>query len=148
MNAILTHERYAELAEAWLAAWNQSDARAVASFYAEECDYRDPSVPNGIRTRAALERYLRLLFHRWPRQEWTLQQIMPHEERGQFSATYTFRFGNRKGTREVRGNGMDFIRFTGAEVAANWVFLNAEGWTDFTDARKSDRVLEQVESGE
>lgn len=128
---LLSTSEYIARSEAWLAAWNRSNAEAVSSFYAEKCDYRDPSVPDGITSRRDLFRYLRLLFRLWPEQNWSLKAIFPHEEPGSFSATYDFRFANARRQREVKGNGMDLIVFEGDLVRTNWVYLNGSGWADF-----------------
>ncbi|MEK7744821.1 MAG: nuclear transport factor 2 family protein [Elusimicrobiota bacterium] len=116
---------YTRLLEDCLGAWNRADAGEVASHYSERLDYRDPNVPEGIKTNADFQRYLRVLFRKWPSQEWSPDEVLSHERPGSFSVCYRFRFGN--GKREVRGLGMDRIEFEGDKIRLNWVYLNAEG---------------------
>lgn len=109
-----------------LKAWNKADAAQTAAFYAEELDYRDPNTPDGIRSRDGLRRYLRVLFRRWPEQNWTPRELLPHEAAGAYSATYDFRFANKRTA--VSGWGMDRFEFRDGLIALNWVFLNAGSW--------------------
>ncbi len=120
---------YVEILENCLKAWNRSDAETTASFYSENMDYRDPNVPQGIKTRADFARYLRILFKKWPRQEWTVDTVLPHEKPGAFSVCYRFRFANKK--REIGGFGMDRIEFEGNAIRLNWVYLNAKKWPEW-----------------
>jgi len=109
-----------------LDAWNTADAEKTASFYSDDLDYRDPNTPDGIHGKESFVRYLRVLFRRWPEQKWTPDLLMPHEQAGAFSASYTFSFGNKKMT--VHGRGIDRIEFTGGLISLNWVYLNADSW--------------------
>ena len=113
-----------KLLEECLAAWNTADAGKVASYYAESLDYRDPNVPQGIAKREDFVRYLRVLFRRWPSQEWKPVEVMPHENPGAFSVAYHYRYANK--TREIKGWGMDRIEFEGDKIRLNHVYLNAE----------------------
>lgn len=125
MSDILTTMGCTRLLESCLKAWNRADAEGVAAHYAERLDYRDPNVAEGIKTNAKLLRYLKVLFRKWPIQEWTPDEVLAHERPGAFSVCYRFRFGG--GKREVRGTGMDRIEFEGGRIRLNWVYLNPEG---------------------
>ena len=114
---------------ACLEAWNQSDAELTASFYAEHMDYRDPNTPDGIHSRADFVRYLKILFRKWPRQNWDNYHVMPHEMPACFSVSYRFEFGNDRTT--VRGYGIDRIEFVGDKIALNHVYLNADLWSQW-----------------
>lgn len=126
MPEILSAAEYTSLLEACLQAWNRADAEEVASFYAVQLDYRDPNVPEGLKTNAEFARYLRILFRKWPVQEWVPGEVFPHGRPWAFSVCYRFRFGD--GKREIKGLGMDRIEFEGSKIRLNWVYLNAEGW--------------------
>lgn len=107
-----------------LETWNRADAEAVAECYSEELDYRDPNVPQGIRTRREFVRYLKLLFRKYPRQEWEPTDVMAHEKPGAFSVCYRYRYANAR--EDVTGAGMDRIEFDGEKIRLNWVFLNPD----------------------
>jgi hypothetical protein len=138
----LNYSEYYAILEGCLAAWNRGDAKKTAAFYAEQMDYRDPNLPNGIKTRALFERYLRMLFKHWPIQEWNKTELIPHVEPGKFSACYSFRIANPKLNLEIKGTGMDRLEFKDQSIALNWVFLNAAAWP-----RWLSRDLEQLSEG-
>jgi len=120
----LTVADYTRLLEACLQAWSRADAKEVASYYCDRLDYRDPNGPEGIQTNAEFYRYLRVLFRKWPSQEWIPTEVLAHERPGAFSVCYRFRFGD--GKKEVRGVGMDRMEFEGDKIRLNWVYLNAD----------------------
>ena len=70
MNTVLTIETYTTILLNCIIAWNRADPEAVASYYTDVLDYRDPSVPAGITTKEDFIKYLKIMFHYWPRQEW------------------------------------------------------------------------------
>lgn len=99
---------------------------AVASFYTDDLDYRDPSVPRGITGKAEFINYLKLLFGIWPKQSWILDHIYPHKENGSFTVDYTLEFANDKIS--IQGRGTDLIIFQGDKICVNHVYLNAQKW--------------------
>lgn len=109
-----------------LSAWNRADPELVASFYADELDYRDPTVPAGISTRKEFIAYLKLVFSVWPRQNWAPTHVMSHGKEGAFSIEYEFSIANDAAT--IRGSGMDRMEFTGGKISLNHVYLNADRW--------------------
>jgi hypothetical protein len=125
----LTNAEYVKLMEQCLDAWNTSDPALVASFYADDLDYRDPTVPEGIFRKDAFIDYLKLIFKVWPEQQWTPLQVMPHAETGDFSIEYEFRIA-REG-KEIRGRGMDRMEFRDDKISLNHVYLNADKWKDW-----------------
>jgi len=125
----LKTEDYTKIMEDWVAAWNRSDAEATASYYADDLDYRDPNVPGGIANKEKFVTYLRILFRKWPEQEWIGKNIMPHAKTGAFSISYNFKFGNND--KIIKGFGMDRIEFKGDKIQLNHVYLNAEYWSDW-----------------
>jgi hypothetical protein len=122
----LTVEEYRAILDRWLEAWTRADAEAVASFYADTFDYRDPSAPGGIFNRADFIKYLHSMFRLWPSQKWTATGVMPHAHPGFFSAEYEFQIAG--GGKTIRGTGMDRVEFTGDRITLNHVYLNAEQW--------------------
>jgi len=122
-------QEYEQIMKDWLAAWNRSNPVDVSSFYHDELEYRDPTVPGGIFLKAKLIIYLKMLFRKWPEQEWKDSNIMPHKENGLFSATYSFRIGN--GKKSVQGVGMDLIEFNGEKIVRNYVYLNSDQWPEW-----------------
>jgi hypothetical protein len=122
----LTFDEYREIMDRWLEAWSRADAEAVASFYADIFEYRDPSVPKGIFNRTDFIKYLASMFRLWPSQKWAAKNIFPHARPGSFSADYEFQIAG--GGKAIRGTGMDRIEFTGGKISLNHVYLNAEQW--------------------
>ncbi len=131
MSGIVKTADFVKILEDCVAAWNRGDAEGVAGYYAEEMDYRDPNVPDGIRKNADFARYLRILFRRWPSQAWDEAEVLAHAEAGCFSACYHFSFGNPRTGIWIRGTGMDRLEFEGEKIKRNWVYLNADRWGDW-----------------
>jgi ketosteroid isomerase-like protein len=75
----LSTDDYIKILEKCVAAWNRGDAEAVASFYTDNLDYRDPTVPDGITRKEDFINYLKLIFKAWPEQEWIGKMVMPHD---------------------------------------------------------------------
>lgn len=120
---------YVALMKRWLDAWNRADAEAVASFYADHFDYRDPVMPQGISNKEDFIKYLQLMFQVWPEQQWTSKNIIPYAGEGSFSADYDFRFANSRTA--ISGHGIDRIEFRGDKISLNHVYLNADKWKDW-----------------
>jgi hypothetical protein len=128
-NKISNRERYITLIKDCLDAWNRADVEAVASFYSDDLDYRDPSVPLGIKNKTEFVKYLKLLFKIWPSQSWILDKVYSHTTEGSFNVDYTFRFANEKTS--IIGKGIDLIIFKDDKVCVNHVYLNAAKWNDW-----------------
>lgn len=67
----LTEAEAKEFASRWLPAWTGNDPEGLASFYADDCFYSDPAVPEGVEGREALTRYFTALLGGFPDWEWT-----------------------------------------------------------------------------
>lgn len=125
----LTHEDYVRILEGCLDAWNRADAELVASFYADDLEYRDPSVPEGITNKEDFIKYLNFIFKIWPQQSWAAKNVLPHRRDGAFTIDYRFRFANHE--KAIQGDGIDRIEFAGEKIRLNHVYLNADKWKDW-----------------
>ena len=125
----LSLDDYTTLMKNCLDAWNSADPEKVADYYTEDLDYRDPTVPDGIASRAEFIKYLKLIFKVWPIQEWVPRTVYPHAEDGSFSVDYEFKIANEKKT--IRGRGIDRIVFRDDKIKLNHVYLNAEKWKEW-----------------
>jgi hypothetical protein len=126
MNSKLELNDYAGILEKLVQAWNRADAEAVAAFYTDDLDYRDPSMPQGIHGKKDFIDYLNLMFSVWPRQEWIPGELYPHAKDGSFSGCYRFSIGNDRS--EIKGAGIDLIVFKGDKISQNHVYLNSDKW--------------------
>jgi hypothetical protein len=122
-------EHYVKIFNEFIQAWNRADVEAVASFYTDDLDYRDPSVPAGIRDKKAMIDYLRLMFGVWPRQEWVVGDLFQHKDDGSFTGQYRFTIANDKTS--ISGHGMDLVIFRGDKIRTNHVYLNADKWNSW-----------------
>lgn len=120
---------YSGIMRSCLEAWNKADAELVASYYSDNLEYRDPSVPQGIFNKSEFIKYLQLVFSVWPQQKWVPKDIFPHDKEGSFSVDYDFRIANN--TTSIQGCGIDRIEFTKDKVHLNHVYLNAEKWKEW-----------------
>lgn len=73
----LSEEEGREFTDRWLPAWSGNDPEGLASFYAEDCFYCDPAVPDGVEGREALTSYFRALLGRFPDWVWTNTKVVP-----------------------------------------------------------------------
>ena len=111
-------------------AWNRADAEAVASFYTDDLDYRDPSAAKGLTDKKAFIDYLSVsMFTVWPQQEWVIGELFQHKNDEAFTGTYRFTIANNKTT--ITGIGMDLIEFRGDKIRKNHVYLNADKWNSW-----------------
>ena len=75
----LSKDEAAAFAERWLPAWTGNDPERLASFYAEDCFYCDPAIPDGVNGREALTAYFTRLLARFPDWVWTNTEVVPME---------------------------------------------------------------------
>jgi hypothetical protein len=120
---------YSAIMKSCLEAWNKADAELVASYYCDNLEYRDPTVPQGIVNKNDFIKYLQQIFSVWPQQKWILKNVFPHNKKGSFSIDYDFRIANN--TTSIQGWGIDRIEFSGDKVRLNHVYLNADNWKDW-----------------
>ncbi|MCC6276130.1 MAG: nuclear transport factor 2 family protein [Leptospiraceae bacterium] len=129
-NTIKTDE-YIEILKEMLKGWTESDPEKTAEYYDQDLEYIDPNVRGGISGRNKFIAYLRVLFNRWPVQEWACKEVFPHSNPGQFSIRYDFRFANPALGKEIKGEGMDYIEFKNDKIIKNYVYLNADLWRNW-----------------
>jgi hypothetical protein len=122
-------EHYISIMRDCLQAWSDADVKRVASFYADDLDYRDPSIPNGIADKNEFIKYLKQIFSIWPSQSWVLDRVYSHENQGAFSVEYQFQIANDKAV--IRGCGIDLTIFKGEKIVTNHVYLNPVKWNDW-----------------
>lgn len=67
-------------AQKWLPAWSGNDPELLASFYAEDALYLDPTIPDGLRGRPALLEHFRALLAANPDAKWTQTEAIPVED--------------------------------------------------------------------
>jgi len=124
-----TQKHYIEMMTDYLEAWNRADAEAIAAFFPDNLDYRDPSTGTSIRDKKQMIDYLRLIFSVWPKQQWVPNNLYQHEKDGAFTCEYSFVFANDK--IEISGSGMDLIIFQEDKIQTNHVYLNADKWNSW-----------------
>ena len=73
----LSEAEATNFASRWLPAWTGNDPERLASFYADDCFYSDPAVPEGIEGKEALLRYFARLLETFPDWEWTHTAATP-----------------------------------------------------------------------
>ena len=76
---MMTKEQAREFASRWLPAWTGNDPEGLAAYYSDDVVYLDPVVPDGIRGKAALLAYFRVLLARNPDWIWTQLEAIPME---------------------------------------------------------------------
>jgi hypothetical protein len=67
-----------KFAEKWLASWSNTPEE-VASFYSEDCFYRDPHLTSGIQGKTKLLSYLKKLLAKNPNWVWKVDDVFPIE---------------------------------------------------------------------
>lgn len=125
----MSSKRVEAIKKSCIDAWNKGDAKAVASYYTDDLEYRDPNVQEGIFDKATFIKYLKTIFKIWPRQDWQVDVIMPHAEKDVFSVSYRFLFGNKEKT--IKGVGIDKVQLKDDKLHVNHVYLNADNWRDW-----------------
>lgn len=76
----LSEAEATEFAARWLPAWTGNDPERLASFYADDCFYSDPAVPEGLEGKEALLRYFSALLASFPDWKWTQTGATPIPE--------------------------------------------------------------------
>lgn len=122
----LSIEDYTKIIKNCMEAWSRADVVLVASYYADNLEYRDPMVSKGILNKEEFIKYLKAVFKMWPSQKWIPTKIMPHAVEGAFSVAYEFEFANDKTA--IKGWGIDRTEFKDDKIILNHVYLNAEIW--------------------
>lgn len=69
-----------KLNAAWLAAWTAQDAERLSAFYADDCRYLDPQLPEGLRGREALRERFSRLFRLAPSMHYEPDRVWPVDD--------------------------------------------------------------------
>jgi hypothetical protein len=103
---------------AWLQAWTDKDAAAVAAFYSEDCVYKDAQTAAGLIGRAALKGYLEALFAATPAMAYRADAVWAID--GGFCGRW---FCDIEGGARLRG--FDLVLLAGGEIAYNEVYTHS-----------------------
>jgi steroid delta-isomerase-like uncharacterized protein len=76
---LMSREEARGFASKWLPAWTGNDPDKLAAYYSEDAFYLDPTVPNGLKGKAALLKYFRKLLKANPDWVWTQIEPIPME---------------------------------------------------------------------
>ncbi len=106
---MMTREQAREFASRWLPAWTGNDPEGLAAFYSDDVLYLDPVVPDGLRGKAALLAYFRVLLARNP--DWIWTQLEPIPMEGGFLNKWKAEIP--VGDRVVTCVGVCFVQFDG-----------------------------------
>lgn len=117
----------ARFCDEWLAAWTGGDVEKLAAYYAEDCQYSDPSKPKGVRGRAELRRYLAKWLPQYAEMVWTRELLFPIE--GGFAVTWTARIPVRGEWLVERGMDLVLLDEQG-KIARNDVFFDMSAWRE------------------
>lgn len=74
---MMSQEAARAFAEKWLPAWTGNDPETLSRFYAEDCYYSDPAVPEGVEGRERLKGYFTKLLRKNPHWVWTQIEGIP-----------------------------------------------------------------------
>ena len=77
---MMSREQARHFASQWLPAWTGNDAERLAAFYSDDVIYLDPTVPGGLKGKAALLAYFRKLLRANPNWVWTQIEPIPLED--------------------------------------------------------------------
>ncbi len=119
--------REAGLLKLYQSAWNDfdpnenqsSNPKKIISYYADDFIYRDTCVPHGLTTPAKFDKYLKLLYTKYPRQVWgdgwSQIHLFKGSKPGEWAYYYNFYLYNSKDTEPaLSGTGMERVQFNEA----------------------------------
>lgn len=109
----------------WLAAWTGGDVARLASYYAPDCVYSDPTKPAGIRGRDELARYLGKWLPEYAQMVWARRALYPTE--GGFCVTWDARIPVAGSWIEERGMDVVLLDADG-KIARNEVYFDMTRW--------------------
>ena len=120
MNA-MTKEEAAEFAGRWLPAWTGNAPDKLAAYYADDCVYLDPAIPNGVHGKLELLEYFRKLLARNPQWVWSQIEAIPME--GGFLNKWLAKIPT--GTETLECVGVCFVQLDDeAKIARNEVYFD------------------------
>lgn len=101
----------------WLKAWSDKDLDGLCAFYAEDCVYKDPQVPQGLNGGQALRAYLTALFAAMPAATYTPDETWPIP--GGFCGRWYCEIAGG-----ARMRGFDLVILAGERIALNEVYVH------------------------
>lgn len=104
----------------WLQAWTNKDVDGLCGFYAEDCDYKDPQTPGGLKGQEALRAYLTGLFAATPAITYTPDETWPIP--GGFCGRWYAEFEHEGAKGRMRG--FDLVILAGDRIALNEVYVH------------------------
>jgi hypothetical protein len=107
----------------WLAAWSGKDVDRLCGFYAQDCVYRDPQNPGGLRGQVALRAYLTGLFAATPPMVYEPDEVWPIP--GGFCGRWYCKLGADGADGRMRG--FDLVLLDGERIALNEVYVHQLG---------------------
>jgi ketosteroid isomerase-like protein len=104
----------------WLKAWTDKDVPRLLTFYAADCDYKDPQTAAGIKGHEALRAYLTGLFAATPPMTYTPEEIWPTHNG--FCGRWYCTIGAKGEGGRMRG--FDLVVLNGDKIALNEVYVH------------------------
>jgi len=104
----------------WLKAWTEKDVDRLVGFYTDDCDYKDPQVPAGLKGGEALRAYLTGLFGSTPPIRYTPDETWATESG--FCGRWFAEIGEKGEMGRMRG--FDLVVLRGDKIALNEVFVH------------------------
>lgn len=119
----MNKERFAQLAEEFLAAWNSQETERVLACYTDRLIYRDPNLTEAIDNKQGFRKYLDKLFGRW-QMTWALKEFHSFRDElgGAFLWRATFRLAGQQQT--VEAHGMDLVLLDDNLIKRNEVYFD------------------------
>lgn len=108
----------------WLQAWTDKDVPRLLGFYAEDTQYFDQQVPQGLRGREALGGYLTGLFAATPPMAYHPDAVWATEG-GYCGRWYCVIGEDARAAPAMRG--FDLVELRGEEIALNEVYVHMLG---------------------
>ena len=106
----------------WLKAWSDKDVGQLLSFYAADCRYVDPQVPQGLEGHDALGAYLTGLFGATPPMRYDPDEVWPIP--GGFCGRWFCVIGADPAAAPAL-RGFDLVLLQDGLIAVNEVFTHA-----------------------
>ena len=107
----------AEFNARWLKAWSDKDVDTLCALYADDCVYKDPQTPHGLKGNDALRAYLTGLFGATPAMTYTPDEVWPIP--GGFCGRW---YCQIEGGGRMRG--FDLVILKAGRIALNEVYLH------------------------
>lgn len=114
----MTRDEIAAYNADWLAAWTAKDVPRLASFYAQDCVYKDNQTVGGLQGRKALEDYLQGLFAATPAMTYAPDETWPIP--GGFCGRWYCEIAGVP----ARLRGFDLVLLRGREIVLNEVYIH------------------------